>query len=84
MPPTSKLSATFLRAGVANIMAYSWLSHCKRYLELLEGEKRFLRSYKVPPSGTARAPLSLDAQYEQELYFTWGQVYQASSMQLLQ
>ena len=29
-------------------MAYSWLSHCKRYLELLEGEKRFLRSYKVP------------------------------------
>lgn len=28
-------------------MAYSWLSHCKRYLELLEGEKRFLRNYKV-------------------------------------
>lgn len=50
-----KIPPTFLRAGVANIMAYSWLSHCKRYLELLEGEKRFLRSYKVPPGNTARA-----------------------------
>jgi hypothetical protein len=28
-------------------MAYSWLSHCKRYLELLEGEKRFLKNYKA-------------------------------------
>ena len=56
MLPSSKSYLQLqLRAGVANIMAYSWLSHCKRYLELLDGEKRFLRSYKVPPDGTARA-----------------------------
>ena len=30
-------------AGIKNIMAYSWPSHCKRYLESMELEKRFLR-----------------------------------------
>ena len=30
-------------AGIKNIMAYSWPSHCKRYLESMEVEKRFLR-----------------------------------------
>ncbi|KAK9809313.1 hypothetical protein WJX73_004061 [Symbiochloris irregularis] len=29
--------------GVNNIMAYSWPSHCKKYLEVLESEKQFLR-----------------------------------------
>jgi len=45
------------RAGVANIMAYSWLSHCKRYLELLEGEKRFLKKYKARARRRAPPPL---------------------------
>eukprot|EP00884_Botryococcus_braunii_P004374 jgi/Botrbrau1/13938/Bobra.0193s0005.1 len=31
--------------GVNNIMAYSWPSHCKRYLESIEMEKRFLRHH---------------------------------------
>ena len=31
-------------AGVKNIMAYSWPSHCKRYLDNMELEKRFLAS----------------------------------------
>ena len=34
-------------AGVANIMAYSWPSHCKRYLDAIEAEKRYLRSQQV-------------------------------------
>lgn len=34
-------------AGVANIMAYSWFSHCKKYLEALELEKRFVKTQKV-------------------------------------
>ncbi len=34
-------------AGVANIMAYSWFSHCKKYLEALELEKRFTKTQKV-------------------------------------
>jgi hypothetical protein len=36
-----------LRAGVANIMAYSWFSHCKKYLAALEAEKRFARTTKA-------------------------------------
>ncbi|KAK9919093.1 hypothetical protein WJX75_009336 [Coccomyxa subellipsoidea] len=32
--------------GVANIMAYSWFSHCKKYLEALEMEKRFIKTQK--------------------------------------
>jgi hypothetical protein len=32
---------------VNNIMAYSWPSHCKRYLESIEMEKRFLRRHLV-------------------------------------
>ncbi|PSC69593.1 Sucrose-phosphate synthase [Micractinium conductrix] len=32
--------------GVKNIMAYSWPSHCKRYLEAIEVEKRAMRSAK--------------------------------------
>ena len=38
-----------LRAGVANIMAYSWFSHCKKYLAALEAEKRFARTTKARP-----------------------------------
>lgn len=34
-------------SGVANIMAYSWPSHCKRYLDSLDSELRFLKSYRV-------------------------------------
>ena len=32
---------------MANIMAYSWPSHCKRYLDAIEAEKRYLRSQQV-------------------------------------
>lgn len=39
-----------LCSGVANIMAYSWFSHCKKYLEALELEKRFIKTQKVCPS----------------------------------
>ena len=28
-------------------MAYSWPSHCKRYLEAVDAEKRFIRSCQV-------------------------------------
>ena len=35
--------ASVSAAGIKNIMAYSWPSHCKRYLESMEVEKRFLR-----------------------------------------
>ena len=28
-------------------MAYSWPSHCKRYLDAIEAEKRYLRSQQV-------------------------------------
>lgn len=34
-------------AGVANIMAYSWFSHCEKYLKSLEYEKRFMKKQKV-------------------------------------
>jgi hypothetical protein len=34
---------------VANIMAYSWPSHCKRYLESLESEKRFVKTTRSIP-----------------------------------
>ncbi len=37
----------FSRNGVKNIMAYSWPSHCKKVLESLESEKRFLQQHKV-------------------------------------
>lgn len=36
-----------MRAGVANIMAYSWFSHCEKYLKSLEYEKRFMKKQKV-------------------------------------
>ena len=41
----------FLISGVANIMAYSWFSHCKKYLEALELEKRFIKTQKVQNAG---------------------------------
>jgi hypothetical protein len=28
-------------------MAYSWFSHCKKYLEALEYEKRYTKTQKV-------------------------------------
>ncbi|RMZ52913.1 hypothetical protein APUTEX25_001032, partial [Auxenochlorella protothecoides] len=34
------------KAGVNNIMAYSWPSHVKRYVEALDAEVRFIKSYK--------------------------------------
>ena len=34
-------------AGVGNIMAYSWFSHCEKYLKALEFEKRFMKKQKV-------------------------------------
>lgn len=34
------------RNGVANIMAYSWPSHVKRYVEAVDAEIRFLRAYR--------------------------------------
>ena len=37
----------FSHNGVKNIMAYSWPSHCKKVLESLESEKRFLQQHKV-------------------------------------
>ena len=37
-------------AGVANIMAYSWFSHCEKYLKALEYEKRFMKKQKVSKS----------------------------------
>lgn len=33
-------------SGVKNIMAYSWPSHCKKYLESIESEKRVIKSTK--------------------------------------
>ncbi|KAL4458202.1 hypothetical protein ABPG75_013067 [Micractinium tetrahymenae] len=33
-------------SGVKNIMAYSWPSHCKKYLESIEVEKRTIKSTK--------------------------------------
>lgn len=35
------------KAGVNNIMAYSWPSHVKRYVEALDAEVRFIKSYKA-------------------------------------
>ncbi|KAI3435641.1 hypothetical protein D9Q98_001699 [Chlorella vulgaris] len=32
--------------GVKNIMAYSWPSHCKKYLEAIEAEKRVIKSHR--------------------------------------
>ncbi len=34
-------------SGVNNIMAYSWPSHCKRYLETIEYQKRYIKKHKV-------------------------------------
>ena len=34
-------------AGIGNIMAYSWFSHCEKYLKALEFEKRFMKKQKV-------------------------------------
>lgn len=45
----------FLGAGVANIMAYSWFSHCRKYLEALELEKRFIKTQKVQDTETPSA-----------------------------
>ena len=45
-------------AGVANIMAYSWPSHCKRYLDSIEAEKRYLRSQQVCPARVSVSPLT--------------------------
>lgn len=45
--PLSWLSCDCCWPGVANIMAYSWFSHCKKYLEALEYEKRFMKTQKV-------------------------------------
>lgn len=42
-----QLTWAVVDAGVANIMAYSWFSHCKKYLEALEMEKRFIKTQKV-------------------------------------
>ena len=39
-------------AGVANIMAYSWFSHCEKYLKALEYEKRFMKQQKVTSMAT--------------------------------
>ncbi len=48
MPVGSRASAPELaNAGVANIMAYSWFSHCEKYLKALEYEKRFMKKQKV-------------------------------------
>ena len=48
------------RAGVENIFAYAWPEHCRKYLEALEYEKRFLRTHKVShnafPCGWHGAP----------------------------
>ena len=32
-------------------MAYSWFSHCEKYLKALEYEKRFLKKQKVTALG---------------------------------
>lgn len=45
-----QLTWAVVGAGVANIMAYSWFSHCKKYLEALEMEKRFIKTQKVHKS----------------------------------
>ena len=42
-----KLVPSCWPAGINNIMAYSWPSHCKKYLEVLEAEKQFLRRQQV-------------------------------------
>lgn len=34
------------RAGVDNIMAYSWPSHCKRYLEAMHAERKYITDTK--------------------------------------
>lgn len=54
-PASSSLRTPFALAGVNNIMAYSWPSHCKKYLECLEAEKQFLRRQQVCgcPNGAA-------------------------------
>ena len=46
----------FSRNGVKNIMAYSWPSHCKKVLESLESEKRFLQQHKVRPLALLLVP----------------------------
>ena len=38
---------SYSTAGVGNIMAYSWFSHCEKYLKALEFEKRFMKKQKV-------------------------------------
>ena len=45
--PSDEPDNSVVGAGVANIMAYSWFSHCKKYLEALELEKRFIKTQKV-------------------------------------
>ena len=43
--------------GTNNIMAYSWPSHVKKYLDAIEAEKRFQRSTKVGQLGVPCAVL---------------------------
>ena len=43
------------RLALAHAQAYSWPSHCKRYLESMEQEKRFIKGYRVRVRG-ARVP----------------------------
>ncbi|GAB4822201.1 hypothetical protein N2152v2_009247 [Parachlorella kessleri] len=33
-------------SGVGNIMAYSWPSHCKRYLDSLDSELKFIKTFR--------------------------------------
>lgn len=48
-------------AGVKHIMSYSWWSHCKKMLEVVEGEKRFQTSSKVRSSVRQQLPACLSS-----------------------
>lgn len=50
LPSTVSVDADgiiYLGAGISNIMAYSWPSHCKKYLEVLQAEKHLLKKQQV-------------------------------------